>query len=165
MENRTSWSYLRHGADSGEGERICKNTQGSANKLQEQQGSSDPAKSQRDLLTVKKEVLGSGERCAGTDISHGRTTSGDLYCEREGIKVRILDSHLWMSFNEIQTEMIINRGGRFVDLLNQVYIKRFKTIETVFLIQLQSNVRFITNGNEILDSHFSLVKLKAKICV
>ncbi|XP_078311027.1 uncharacterized protein LOC111137664 [Crassostrea virginica] len=35
-----------------------------------------------------------------------------LYCELEGVRVSVLDSHLWMAFNEIQTEMIINRGGR-----------------------------------------------------
>ena len=37
-----------------------------------------------------------------------------LYCELEGVRVSVLDSHLWMAFNEIQTEMIINRGGRLV---------------------------------------------------
>lgn len=112
MEKGNSLSDPRHGADPGEVERIY-NTQGPGNQLNEHQGSVNITRAQRELLTVNNEGL--GERCADLEDSFGRDTSGDLYCEREGMKIRILDSHLWMTFNEIQTEMIINRGGRFVE--------------------------------------------------
>jgi hypothetical protein len=140
----------RHGAYTSEAEGSCI-TQRPEITLPKLQGSSDPPRSQRDLLTVNKGVLGSGEGGAERETLCGRTTSGDLYCEQEGIKVRILDSHLWRTIDELQTEMIITPSARFVELL--LYIKiiykfidsyiKLNTIFYGFTIKIQSK----TNEN------------------
>ena len=70
----------------------------------------------------EKDAVPSLHRHSPRDISLERTRSvlrevpvrEGLYCELEGVRVSVMDSHLWMAFNEIQTEMIINRGGRLV---------------------------------------------------
>ncbi|XP_062569234.1 T-box transcription factor TBX5-A-like [Saccostrea cucullata] len=73
---------------------------------------------QRDFQAVDEENIRDGDKeIARTgegypDALYGADTSEALVCEREGMQVNIMDSHLWMAFNEIQTEMIINRSGR-----------------------------------------------------
>lgn len=75
---------------------------------------------QRELLRLQGEATKNGGRHTPTQgewapdqqLPPGIDTPGNLSYEQEGLRVSVLDAHLWMAFNEIQTEMIINRGGR-----------------------------------------------------
>lgn len=75
---------------------------------------------QRELLRLQGEAAKNGGRKIPTQdeckpdqqLPPGIDPPGNLSYEQEGVRVSVLDSHLWMAFNEIQTEMIINRGGR-----------------------------------------------------
>lgn len=77
---------------------------------------------QRELLRLQGEATKNGGRHTPTQgewapdqqLPPGIDTPGNLSYEQEGLRVSVLDAHLWMAFNEIQTEMIINRGGRSV---------------------------------------------------
>lgn len=77
---------------------------------------------QRELLRLQGEATKNGGRHTPTQgewapdqqLPPGIDTLGNLSYEQEGLRVSVLDAHLWMAFNEIQTEMIINRGGRSV---------------------------------------------------
>lgn len=77
---------------------------------------------QRELLRLQGEETKNGGRHTPTQgewapdqqLPPGIDTPGNLSYEQEGLRVSVLDAHLWMAFNEIQTEMIINRGGRSV---------------------------------------------------
>lgn len=77
---------------------------------------------QRELLRLQGEATKNGGRHTPTQgewapdqqLPPRIDTPGNLSYEQEGLRVSVLDAHLWMAFNEIQTEMIINRGGRSV---------------------------------------------------
>ncbi|XP_061170536.1 T-box-containing protein TBX6L-like isoform X2 [Saccostrea echinata] len=77
-------------------------------------------RSQRDFQTVNDQNIRNGdneihrlrEGYPDQEDPFAANISEGLHCEREGVQVNIMDSHLWMAFNEIQTEMIINRSGR-----------------------------------------------------
>lgn len=80
---------------------------------------------QRELLRLQGEAAKNGGRKIPTQdecepdqqLPPGIDPPGNLSYEQEGVRVSVLDSHLWMAFNEIQTEMIINRGGRSVSYI------------------------------------------------
>lgn len=79
----------------------------------------------RELIRLQWEAAKNGGRQTPTQgewapeqqLPPGRDPPGNLSYEQEGVRVSVLDSHLWMAFNEIQTEMIINRGGRSVSYI------------------------------------------------
>ena len=67
---------------------------------------------------IRRRTSDAGDKCSA-DILRRISDADDSFSRAimrtvNGISVRLQEEELWHSFRKLQTEMIINRGGRFV---------------------------------------------------